>query len=125
MSTQATTAPHSNHLPQPKARLSQQALDLIGKTVLDENDGVLLEKPSYLGAIQVFSQYMPKFHTVDLTDKGLNIDQFKEALKNNIKLMYAIPEFQNPTGLTYSAENREEIFEIIQSEYQGREEFFQ
>lgn len=92
---------------------SQQALDLIGKTVLDENDGVLLEKPSYLGAIQVFSQYMPKFHTVDLTTEGLNIEQFKEELKNNIKLMYAIPEFQNPTGLTYSAQNREEIFEII------------
>jgi 2-aminoadipate transaminase len=92
---------------------SQQALDLIGKTVLDENDGVLLEKPSYLGAIQVFSQYQPKFHTVDLTQDGLNIEQFKAALQNNIKLIYAIPEFQNPTGLTYSAENREEIFEII------------
>lgn len=92
---------------------SQQALDLIGKTVLDENDGVLLEKPSYLGAIQVFSQYMPKFHTVDLTPEGLNIEQFKTELKNNIKLIYAIPEFQNPTGLTYSAQNREEIFEII------------
>jgi len=93
---------------------SQQALDLIGKTVLNEDDGVLLEKPSYLGAIQVFSQYMPKFHTVDLTDKGLNIEQFMETLKNNnIKLIYAIPEFQNPTGLTYSAQNREEIFEII------------
>ncbi len=93
---------------------SQQALDLIGKTVLDENDGVLLEKPSYLGAIQVFSQYMPKFHTVDLTPEGLNIEQFKETLNNNaVKLIYAIPEFQNPTGLTYSAQNREEIFEII------------
>ena len=94
---------------------SQQALDLIGKTVLDENDGVLLEKPSYLGAIQVFSQYQPKFHTVDLTQDGLNIEQFKAALQNNIKLIYAIPEYQNQTGLTYSAEKREEIFEIFKN----------
>ena len=61
----------------------------------------------------MFSQYQPKFHTVDLTQDGLNIEQFKAALQNNIKLIYAIPEFQNPTGLTYSAQNREEIFEII------------
>lgn len=92
---------------------SQQALDLIAKTLLDKNDGVVLEKPSYLGAIQVFSQYQPKFYTVDLTEKGLNTAQLKDVLKNDIKLMYAIPEFQNPTGLTYSAENREEIYEII------------
>ncbi len=92
---------------------SQQALDLISKALLDKNDGVILEKPSYLGAIQVFSQYQPKFYTVDLAENGLNTAQLKDVLKNDIKMMYAIPEFQNPTGLTYSAENREEIFEII------------
>lgn len=92
---------------------SQQALDLAGKTILDKNDGVILEKPSYLGAIQVFSQYQPKFHMVELTENGLNIEQLKEALDNDIKLIYAIPEFQNPTGLTYSKENREEVYEIL------------
>ena len=92
---------------------SQQALDLISKALLDKNDGIILEKPSYLGAIQVFSQYQPKFYTVDLAENGLNTAQLKDVLKNDIKMMYAIPEFQNPTGLTYSAENREEIFEII------------
>ncbi len=92
---------------------SQQALDLAGKTILDKNDGVILEKPSYLGAIQVFSQYQPKFHMVELTEKGLNIEQLKQALNNDIKLIYAIPEFQNPTGLTYSKENREEVYEIL------------
>lgn len=92
---------------------SQQALDLIAKTLIDKNDGVILEKPSYLGAIQVFSQYQPKFHTVDLAENGLDIGQLKDALKNNIKMMYAIPEFQNPTGLTYSEENRREIYETI------------
>ncbi len=92
---------------------SQQALDLISKAILNKNDGVILEKPSYLGAIQVFSQYQPKFHTVDLAENGLNIAQLKDVLKNDIKMMYAIPEFQNPTGLTYSKENREEIYEIL------------
>ena len=92
---------------------SQQALDLAGKTILDKNDGIILEKPSYLGAIQVFSQYQPKFHMVELTENGLNIEQLKEALDNDIKLIYAIPEFQNPTGLTYSKENREEVDEIL------------
>lgn len=92
---------------------SQQALDLISKVLLDKNDGVVVEKPSYLGAIQVFSQYQPKFHTVELTENGLNIEQLKEVLKNDVKLLYAIPEFQNPTGLTYSAKNREEIYETI------------
>ena len=92
---------------------SQQALDLISKALLDKNDGIILEKPSYLGEIQVFSQYQQKFYTVDLAENGLNTAQLKDVLKNDIKMMYAIPEFQNPTGLTYSAENREEIFEII------------
>ena len=92
---------------------SQQALDLAGKTILDKNDGIILEKPSYLGASQVFSQYQPKFHMVELTENGLNIEQLKEALDNDIKLIYAIPEFQNPTGLTYSKENREEVYEIL------------
>lgn len=92
---------------------SQQALDLISKTILNKNDGVILEKPSYLGAIQVFSQYQPKFYTVDLAEDGLNTAQLKDVLKNDIKMMYAIPEFQNPTGLTYSAQNREEIYEIL------------
>ena len=92
---------------------SQQALDLACKTILDKNDGIILEKPSYLGAIQVFSQYQPKFHMVELTENGLNIEQLKEALDNDIKLIYAIPEFQNPTGLTYSKENREEVYEIL------------
>ena len=49
---------------------SQQALDLAGKTILDKNDGIILEKPSYLGAIQVFSQYQPKFHMVEFTENG-------------------------------------------------------
>lgn len=92
---------------------SQQALDLISKVLLNEGDGVIVEKPSYLGAIQAFSQYQPAFYPVDLTENGLDIGQLKEALQNQVKFIYAIPDFQNPTGLTYSAENREEICELL------------
>lgn len=92
---------------------SQQALDLISKVLLNKNDGVIIEKPSYLGAIQAFSQYQPTFYPIELTENGLNIEQLKVVLQNNIKFIYTIPDFQNPTGLTYSAENRNSIFEIL------------
>lgn len=92
---------------------SQQALDLISKTFLNKGDGVILEKPSYLGAIQAFSQYQPAFYPVELTENGLDIEQLKIALRNQVKLIYTIPDFQNPTGLTYSAENRNLISEAL------------
>lgn len=92
---------------------SQQALDLISKTFLNKGDGVILEKPSYLGAIQAFSQYQPTFYPVELTENGLDIEQLKIALRNQVKLIYTIPDFQNPTGLTYSAENRNNVWEIL------------
>lgn len=94
---------------------SQQALDLIGKVLLNDNDGVIVEKPSYLGALQAFSQYHPTFYPVNLTKDGLDLDQLKQALTHdNVKFIYAIPDFQNPTGLTYSAENRKQVCEILQ-----------
>ncbi len=93
---------------------SQQALDLIGKVFLNKGDGVVLEKPSYLGAIQAFSQYFPKFHQVELTENGMNTEELERVLdNNNIKFMYTIPDFQNPTGLSYSAETRQEIRDIL------------
>ncbi len=93
---------------------SQQALDLISKVLLNKGDAVVVEKPSYLGAIQAFSQYQPEFLPVELTEEGLNLKQLEETLKkDNIKFMYAIPDFQNPTGLSYSAENREGVYELL------------
>ncbi len=88
---------------------SQQALDLISKTLLNEGDGVIIEKPGYLGAIQAFSQYMPKFYPITLTEDGLDINQLQTALEHNVKFIYTVPNFQNPTGLTYSEKNREDI----------------
>lgn len=92
---------------------SQQALDLIGKVLLDKGDGIIVEKPTYLAAIQAFSMQQPVFYPVELTEEGMNPEQLVEALQNPVKFIYAIPDFQNPTGLTYSAGNREHIYEIL------------
>lgn len=92
---------------------SQQALDLIGKVLLDTGDGVIVEKPTYLAAIQAFSMHQPIFYPVELTEDGMNPEQLVEVLQKPVKFIYAIPDFQNPTGLTYSAENRKRIYEIL------------
>ena len=96
---------------------SQQALDLIGKVFINENDKVMVEKPSYLGLLQAFCLYSADFVQTKLNDDGLDIEELKKTLKtHNPKLAYLIPNFQNPTGLTYSAQNRKEVFEAIKDE---------
>lgn len=96
---------------------SQQALDLIGKVFINEGDKVLVEKPSYLGLLQTFCLYNAEFIPVLLNDDGLDIDDLKRnLLLHKPKLAYLIPNFQNPTGLTYTKENREKIFNIIKDE---------
>ena len=92
---------------------SQQALDLLGKTLLNKGDGVVVEKPTYLAALQAFSLQQPVFYPVELTEQGLNVEQLEEALGRDIKMIYTIPDFQNPTGLTYSAENRQQVYELL------------
>lgn len=95
---------------------SQQALDLIGKAFLNKGDGVIVEKPTYLAAIQTFSMRQASFFPVELTENGMDTAGLKEALKNPVKLMYTVPNFQNPTGLTYSAENRLALADILKDE---------
>lgn len=96
---------------------SQQALDLIGKVFINENDKVLVEKPSYLGLLQAFCMYSADFIQTKLNDDGLDIEELKKNLKKHKpKLAYLIPNFQNPTGLTYTKENRQLVFETIKDE---------
>nr|WP_038287948.1 PLP-dependent aminotransferase family protein [Acetivibrio straminisolvens] len=95
---------------------SQQGLDLIGKVLLNKNDDIILEEPGYLGAIQALSIFEPKFHTVPLRDDGVDINSLKEVLnKCNPKLFYAVPNFQNPSGITYTAQNREGVANILKN----------
>lgn len=95
---------------------SQQAIDSLARLCLDEGDGILLERPSYLGALQAFQQYQPSYYEVDLREDGLDLCCLERTLTENegkIKLVYLIPEFQNPTGISYSAENRTRVTELL------------
>ncbi|MES2037308.1 MAG: PLP-dependent aminotransferase family protein [Pseudomonadota bacterium] len=89
---------------------SQQGLDLLGKVLVDEGSKVLVETPSYLGALQAFSVYRPEFESVDTDDHGL-IPASVAAKGAGARLMYALPNFQNPTGRTLSVERRYELVE--------------
>ena len=96
---------------------SQQALDLLGKVFINEGDKIMVEKPSYLGLLQAFCSYEADFVQTTLDDDGLNIEDLRKTLKEHKpKLAYLIPNFQNPTGLTYTHQNRIEVFEAIKDE---------
>ncbi|MFZ6863906.1 PLP-dependent aminotransferase family protein [Undibacterium sp. Ji67W] len=89
---------------------SQQGLDLLGKVLVDEGSKILVETPSYLGALQAFSVYQPQFESVDTDEHGL-IPSSVAAKGEGARLMYALPNFQNPTGRTLSIERRMELVE--------------
>jgi 2-aminoadipate transaminase len=93
---------------------SQQGLDLLGKTFLNEGDNVIIEEPGYLGAIQAFSLYKPTFFPISLDADGIKTDKLKQVLLNHdIKLFYCVPNFQNPSGISYSEKKRQEVAELL------------
>lgn len=89
---------------------SQQALDLLGKVLIDEGSRVLVETPSYLGALQAFSVYRPEFVSVDTDEHGL-VPSSLEGIAQGSRLLYSLPNFQNPTGRSLSLERRQELVE--------------
>ena len=89
---------------------SQQALDLLGKVLIDEGSRVLVETPSYLGALQAFSVYRPEFKSVATDDHGL-VPSSIEPVAEGARMLYALPNFQNPTGRSLSVERRVELVE--------------
>jgi len=94
---------------------SQQGLDLLGKILINDGDSLIIEEPGYLGAIQAFSIYKPKFLPIPVSRNGMDTGKLKEAMSSGKpKLMYTVPNFQNPSGISYSQENRSEVAEILQ-----------
>lgn len=92
---------------------SQQALDLIAKVFLDPGDCVLTECPTYLAALQAFRAYEVRFAPAPTDESGLDPDRMEEVLRRDRpKLLYTIPNFQNPTGITLAAERRRKIYEL-------------
>lgn len=94
---------------------SQQALDILGAVLLDEQDKIVMEEPSYLAALQVFHLYHPNVVTVALQNDGVDLQQVEKALKQQPKFFYAVPTFQNPTGLSYSNETRLQLAKLLQT----------
>ena len=91
---------------------SQQALDLIGKAFLNPGDHVLVERPTYLGALQAWNAYQAEYLTVGIDDQGMRTDELEAALRGGPKFVYALPNFQNPTGVTLSLERRQALIRL-------------
>ena len=98
---------------------SQQALDLIGKILIDPGDYVLTGRPTYLGAIQAWNAYQARYHTVRLDDQGMVVDEIEHAYEKVIadsgkppRFIYVLPNFHNPAGTTLSRERREQLADI-------------
>lgn len=94
---------------------SQQGLDFIGKLFLNPGDVVIMESPSYLGAINAFVPYEPKFVEVPTDEGGMIMEELEKVLATteNVKFIYVIPEFQNPSGRTWDVERRKKFMEIV------------
>jgi 2-aminoadipate transaminase len=96
---------------------SQQALDLIGKLFINAGDRVLVEAPTYLGALQAFNVYGAEYVSVPIDEDGLRTDLLEEPLRSGPKFMYVLPNFQNPAGTTLSEGRRHEL--VMLSEKYG------
>nr|WP_217344484.1 PLP-dependent aminotransferase family protein [Noviherbaspirillum sp. L7-7A]MBV0878637.1 PLP-dependent aminotransferase family protein [Noviherbaspirillum sp. L7-7A] len=106
------STPDSKIVPEQVLMLSgsQQGLDLLGKVLIDEGSKVLVETPSYLGALQAFSVYRPQFVSVATDDDGL-VPADLEAVGQGARLLYSLPNFQNPTGRSMTLERRVALVE--------------
>jgi 2-aminoadipate transaminase len=95
---------------------SQQCLDIFAKIFLNPGDFVGMERPGYLGAIEAFSLYEPFISAVPLKNDGVDLGVFERVIrKDSLKFFYGIPNSQNPSGVTYSQENRKAVAEILES----------
>ena len=95
---------------------SQQALDLVGKLFIDSGDVILCESPTYLAAISAFKAYQPQFVEVPTDADGIILEELERILQTTpeVKFIYVIPDFQNPTGKTWSVERRQAFMRLVQ-----------
>lgn len=93
---------------------SQQGLDLLGKIFLDPGDGVVIEAPAYLGALQSLSMYQPRFLPINVSDNGMDATDLQTTLSEaKPKLIYTVPDFQNPSGICYPTDNRHAVADTV------------
>lgn len=96
---------------------AQQVMDLLTKTMLNEGDTVLCEDPSFIGSLNTFRSYRAKLVGIPMQPDGIDIEALAHALETeqNIKYLYTIPNFQNPTGITMSLEKRKKVYELCRA----------
>lgn len=92
----------------------QQAIEITSKILLNEGDGVIVEEPSFVGALNAMRSYGANLVGVPMESDGINIEVLREKIKEtpNVKYIYVIPNFQNPTGITMSVEKRKAVYNI-------------
>ena len=92
----------------------QQANELSCKVLLNEGDTLICESPSFIGSLNAFRSYNVNLVGVDMDDDGINLEKLENALKTekNVKILYLIPNFQNPTGRTMSFAKRKAVYEL-------------
>lgn len=95
---------------------SQQGLDLVAKAFLDRGDKVIVESPTYMGAVNAIKYYQPQFIEVSTDRDGMRMDALEQALRENpdVKFIYTIPDFQNPTGQVLAEERRIQMIELAE-----------
>ncbi|MFA5577251.1 MAG: PLP-dependent aminotransferase family protein [Tissierellaceae bacterium] len=93
---------------------SQQGLDFAAKIFINPGDVIVCESPTYLGAINAFKAYEPKFVEVETDDDGMDMEELDRVLSSteNVKFIYVIPDFQNPSGKTWSVDRRKKLVEL-------------
>ena len=94
---------------------SQQALDLLGKIFINPGDRILVESPTYLGALQAWNAYGAEYVPVPIDEYGMIPEALEEALRVGPKFIYVLPNFQNPSGVTLSLERRYKLVELAEA----------
>jgi 2-aminoadipate transaminase len=92
---------------------SQQALDLIGKVLINPGDKIVVEDPTYIAAMQAFGLYEPNLRVVPLDSDGIDPQLLKSEIDFGARIFYSMPNFQNPTGISYSPARRDKVVEIL------------
>jgi 2-aminoadipate transaminase len=91
---------------------SQQALDFIGRLFINRGDHVVVESPTYVGALQAWNAYGAQYISVESDENGMIVDKLEEALRIGPKFIYVLPNFQNPSGATMSIERRQQLIRL-------------
>jgi 2-aminoadipate transaminase len=91
---------------------SQQALDLLGKIFINPGDHILVEAPTYLGALQAWNVYGAEYISVPLDQNGMDMDQIEAGLRGGPKFIYVLPNYQNPSGVTLTYERRKRLVSV-------------